>query len=124
MDRPLWQIVLTFLVLGFVLQRGAIASVLYLEGATGPLLLAAYVLQLAAGLATALGLWLGRLWACGAVLLLGASVAATACLEVGLGIRPAVAALAQVLIATVSAGALFVVLKRELGSQELRPPPP
>lgn len=117
MDRPLWQIVLTLLVLGFVVQRGAVASVLYLEGATDPVLLAGYALQLGAGLASALGLWLGRLWACGAVLLLGAAVATTAFLEVGL------AALSQVLVAAVSAGALFVVLKREFGSQEPRSPP-
>lgn len=123
MDRPLWQTILTLLVLGFLVERGTIASVLYLEGAAEPLLLAGYALQLAAGLATALGLWLGRLWACGAVLLLGAAVAATAFLEVGLGIRPALAAVTQVLVAALSAGALFVILKREFGSADLRSPP-
>lgn len=114
MHRPLWQIFLTLLVLAFVVERAAVASVFYLGGAD-PTLLGGYTFQTAAGLVAAAGIWLARPWAPVAILVLGIGVAATASLEVVGGVRPALAAVSQALIAAVSAGALFVVLRREFG---------
>lgn len=116
MERPLWQIFLTLFVVAFAAHRGAAASVLFLGGAEAPALLAGYAFQTAAGLALAISLWLGRAWACGALVALGVGVAATAILEVVAGVRPAVAAVTQVLVAALSTAALFLVLRRELGS--------
>jgi hypothetical protein len=113
MHRPLWQIVLTLLIVGFVVRSGAAAVVAFLaEGE--PSLLAAYAFQTAAGVATALGLWLGRPWVLGALVVLAVAIAASAFLEsLVLGIRPLVTALGEVLIVAVATGALFLALRRE-----------
>ena len=116
MHRPLWQIFLTIFVVGFALQRAAVASVLFLDGSSTALL-AGYVFQCLAAGAAALGLWLGRAWAPGAILGVGVAVAATALLGAMLGTHVPVVAVSEVLVAAVSAGTLFVVLRRELGPE-------
>lgn len=57
-----------------------------LVGPPVPLLLIGFVLQAAFGLAAGVGTWRGAPWAPLAIVLLGASVAATALIEVLLGI--------------------------------------
>ena len=46
-----------------------------------PLLLIGFVLQVVCALAAAIGVWRGRPWAAGAVVLLGVSIVATALIE-------------------------------------------
>jgi hypothetical protein len=117
--RPLWQIFLTLLVLGFVVQRAGAVAFLHLSQGP-PALLAGLALQIAAGLATAAGLWLGRRWVIAAIALLGISVVATALLGVYLGVLPAMLAISQTLIAALSTGALVWVLRYELRSEQPR----
>src|SRR5688500_6254477 len=75
-DRPartLWQIVLAVMLASFALHRGAAAYMAHSGGLGLALGLAA---QSAAALATALGIWLGRRWVLGCVVLLGATLLA------------------------------------------------
>lgn len=115
MDRPLWQIVLALFVMAFVIQRAATGVVLHLGGAA-PALAAVQAVQVAAGLAAALGIWLGRPWAPGALLVLGAAVAAAAIFEgFFLGVRPPLFALSEAGVVAVASGGLALLLHRELG---------
>jgi hypothetical protein len=113
-DRPLWQIVLCFLLLLFGAQRGAEAAMGFL--AQGPrALTAGYGASALAAALAALGIWLGRTFALAAVIALGVTVAATAILEgatVGAAAFPASAT--QVIVAALGAGALVMALRHEL----------
>ena len=79
-DRPLWQIVLSIMVLGMMVQRAAIGITFFLS-AHEPWLVAAYGLQ---GLGGVL-VWASLLWVRGMLLpaigVLGATIAATAALD-------------------------------------------
>jgi hypothetical protein len=79
-DHPLWQIVLSIMVLGLMVQRAAV-GITYFLSAHEPWLVVAYGLQ---GLGGVL-VWASLLWARGmlyaAIGVLGATVAATAGLE-------------------------------------------
>ncbi len=115
MDRPLWQILLAMLLVGLAVERAAVGFVLY-ESALVPALFVAYGLQVAAAVATALGMWLGRPWTIVALLALGATLVAAALLEsLWLGVRPAISAASEVLIVLLSTGALALVLRHEFG---------
>jgi hypothetical protein len=117
MHRPLWQIFLTLFVLVFAVQRGFVGVMFYLEDAEVSSLVLAYGFQTLAGLATTLGLWMGRRWVLGALLVLGTSVAATAILDsFFLGVRPVAMAVGEVLVAALSTGALLLVLRREFAN--------
>lgn len=124
MSRPLWQIFLTLLLVGFVLHRGALAAVLYLDGT--PLLAAGYAAQVLAGCAAALGMWLGRLWTQGALVAVGVAVVATTVLLAtthggGALVLPAVS---QLFVVALSCGALVWVVRREFGGGVGRRPRP
>jgi hypothetical protein len=114
MDRPLWQVFLTLFVVAFVVPRGAIAGVVLLHGSASTLLIG-YLCQTAAALLAAVGLWLDRAWASRAILALGFAAAATALVEVVVGVRPAALAASQVLVAAVSAAILCLILRRAFG---------
>lgn len=120
MDRPLWQIVLALLVASFGVHRGAAAAMLYL-GEGHPALLWGYTVQTLAAMATALGLWLGRAWVVGALLILGIAVTGTA-LFAGffLGAGAVLVAVSQALVVAVATGALALVMHREIGVRERR----
>jgi len=114
-SRPLWQIFLVLFLVSFVIHRGAATFVVY-TGEIGAALFAAYAFQTLAGALAALGVWLGRSWVLGVVLVLGTAVAGTSLLEAFfLGVRPAAGAVTEVLVAAVATGALFLVLRHELG---------
>lgn len=115
MERPLWQILLTLLLLGFLVRRGAVGVMLYLDGAAPAGLVGAYVAQVAIGLVAAAGLWLGRRWVLAALLVLGVAIGGTALLESLLGLRPILAAVAELLVVALGIGALFLILRHELG---------
>jgi hypothetical protein len=75
-----------------------------LVGPSVPGLLIGFVFQAACGLAAAIGVWLGRRWAAGAVVLLGASIAGTWLFEAFvLGLVAYLRALAIAVIALVIA---------------------
>jgi membrane protease YdiL (CAAX protease family) len=115
MDRPLWQIVLAFLLLFFAVQRGAVAAAGYLASGA-PALTAAYAGSALASIVAALGIWLGRGWARGAVVALGIAVVATALLQgatFGAAAFPGTAT--EVILAALGTGALVMVLGRECG---------
>jgi hypothetical protein len=118
MDRPLWQMVLALLLVGFAVQRAAVGFVL-LSGDVQPLMFVAYGLQVAAAVVTAVGMWLGRRWSIGALIVLGVALAATAILEsLWLGVRPAVASAGEILVLALSIGALGFVLSREFRARD------
>lgn len=115
MHRPLWQIFLCLFLLAFIARRVAVAFLVRAEGFE-PVLVAAYALQVAAGLAVVVGLWLARSWTIGAVLALGVLVGATALFEgFFLGLMPGVAAVSQLLVVAVATGLLVLLLRHELG---------
>jgi len=77
MNRPLWQIIMAIMILGWAVQRAAM-GITYYASAREPVLVAAYVIQGVFGvLLWASLLWFRRLVAA-ATALLGVSVAATA----------------------------------------------
>ncbi len=116
MERPLWQILLVILVLAFVVRSTAVAVTAFLASAE-PILLAFPVLQAAAGVAMVVGLWLGRAWVLGALVVLAVSVVASAFVQsVALGVRPIVSAVSEVLAVAVATGALFLALRHEFAT--------
>lgn len=118
MARPLWQILLPIFALAFALYRGALAAAIGPRAPHGSsLFFFAFAFQAAAALVVALGIWLGRRWAAGAVVILGVAVAATAILQVyAVGATAAFAAMSEVLVAALGTGALAYVLRREFGT--------
>ncbi len=74
-----------------------------LVGPTNPLLLICFVLQAAAALLAAVGLWQNQSWAAVAVMLLGGAIAATQLVEVLLGILPYLRAVVVAVLAIVGA---------------------
>jgi hypothetical protein len=117
MDRPLWRILLPILILVLALHRAGLAAFQVLgpaEERAGVLLLA-HGAEAVAAIAAALGLWLGRTWAAWAILALGVALGATGLLQAFyLGVRPPAAAVAQLLAAALGAGALGLLIRREL----------
>jgi hypothetical protein len=59
MERPLWQILFTLTYSAFVVQRAAVAWVLH-EEQRAPILMLLWGVQIAAALATAVGVWIGN----------------------------------------------------------------
>jgi len=117
-DRPLWQILLPLMLVGLAVQRAAVGTALF-AGELGSVIVVAYVLQGLAAVAAAVGVWLGRRWTVGALLTLGAMLIASALLEgFWLGVRPPLASVGEILIVTLSTGALVLVLRRELDETE------
>lgn len=120
MDRPLWRILLPVLILVVAVHRGVLAVVMGLGDAPG-VLVAAHVVEAALAVAAALGLWLGHTWVTGAILGLGVAIGATALLEAFyVGVRPPAAAVAQLVVAAFAAGALAVLIRRELVAPAVR----
>lgn len=110
MARPLWRILLPILILTFAAHRLAVA--LFLD-ARGQLISAGFLLQAVSAVLLALGIWLGARWVLGAVLALGISIAATACLAMWTAGVFAWPYLSQVLVTAVATGILFLVLRHE-----------
>src|SRR5512143_2914986 len=85
-----------------------------LVGQPVPLLLICFVLKAVCALAAAVGVWRGRPWAAGAVVLLGASIAATALVEgFVLGIVAWLHALLVVVLAIVVALIIAAYVNRQ-----------
>jgi hypothetical protein len=111
MDRPLWQIILTMLLAAVALHRLVAGALLYADASV---LLAASALQGVAAAVAAVGMWRGRHWVVGALIVLGVTVVATAVLAAFfLGIVPPLAAISQGLVAALAAGALAVIAHLE-----------
>ncbi|MDX1649396.1 MAG: hypothetical protein R3263_06040 [Myxococcota bacterium] len=114
MDRPLWRIFLPILILVLGIQRAGLAAMSFL-GETHPLLGVAHGVEVVVAVVAAVGLWLGHVWSAGAVVALGVALAATTLLEgFYLGVRAPVPAVAWVLMYAIAAGALGLLLRREL----------
>jgi hypothetical protein len=118
MDRPLWQILLSLLIAGLALQRGAALLALHaagggVEGAA----LGLFAVQGAAALLAALGIFLGSAWAIAALVALGGVLVASTALEAfWLGIRSPIGAVSTMLIVALSTAALALVLRHEFSS--------
>ena len=107
-DRPLWQIVMSIMILALSAQHAAAGIALY-ASAHEPWLIAAYAAQGTAGvLLWASLLWLRRLIYL-AVVLLGASIAATAALAGFVLDRLAPSAALVQIVGAVVLSALFMV---------------
>ena len=112
-DRPLWQILIPIFLLGVAAHRAALGFALY-ESEMGPAVTAAYGVQAAAAVATAVAIWLGRAWAVGVLVVLGILLAAAALLEgFWLGLRPPMASVSEMVMIALSTGALALVFRRE-----------
>lgn len=123
MDRPLWQMILSFFLVAFAVHRGAAAAMAWL-GEAHPALFLAFAAETLAALATAVGLWFGRRWVIFALVVLGIAIAATAILEsVVIGAAAIPYAAARVLVAALGTGALAMVLRHELRGEPERPRP-
>lgn len=117
MDRPLWRILLPILILVLALQRAGLAAFQVIGPAEerAAALLLGHGAEVVAAVAAALGLWLGRTWAAWAIFGLGVALGATALLQAFyLGVRPPASAVAQLLAAALGAGALGLLIRREL----------
>ena len=85
-----------------------------LLGQPVPLLLIGFILQVVCALAAAVGVWRGQPWAAGAVVLLGASIAATALIEAFvLGIVAYLHALLVAVLAVVVALIIAAYINRQ-----------
>jgi hypothetical protein len=110
MDRPLWRIFLNVALLAFVAQRAAGVAMAYLAHAN-PLLIGALVLPCIAGVAAAIAVWVGRKME-GSLIALGATVVATAVIEVAvIGGIAAPSAIAQSMFAVLSVVGLIFLLR-------------
>lgn len=111
--QELWQFFLAVFLFFFAVQRGAMAVMFELSDA--PLVLvAAYGIQVVAGLMTAVGVGLGRLWSVAALIVLGICVASTALLEgFFLDLRSPFVAVSQLLVVAIMTGALALLLRYE-----------
>lgn len=113
LSRPLWQIVLGFLLASLALHRGA-AAVIGFAGALPREIALGLAMQAVAAIASAAGLWLGARWTLAALLTLGVGIAATAIAHAAVvGAAAVPAAIAQVLVVAVGTAALVLVLRRE-----------
>ena len=120
MDRPLWQILIPIFLLGVAAHRAALGFALHASH-MGPSVVAAYGLQTAAALATALAIWQGRSWAVAVLLVLGMLLATSALLEgFWLGLRPPIVAVGEVMMIALSTGALALVFRHEFSGDRDR----
>jgi hypothetical protein len=115
--RPLWRIVLAVMLASFALHRGAAAYMAW-TGELGEGLAAGLAAQAAAGLATAVGVWLGRRWVLGCVLVLGATMLVLPVLAaLTHGAAAAVTALSATLGFGLGTAALYFYLRHELTAE-------
>jgi hypothetical protein len=111
--RPLWRIVLAVMLTSFALHRGAAAYIAW-DGGLGEGFALALGAQSAAGLATALGVWLGRRWVLGCIAVLGATLLAAPLLAaLTQGMAAALGVLSGALVFGLGAAALFFYLRHE-----------
>lgn len=113
MDRPLWRIVIPLLIVGFAVQRGALAAMAVLSEAPLGIAVGA-ALQVAALLALALAIFLGRSWALAAAVGFGLAIVATAALQAA-AFGPAFfpRALAQLIVALVVVAGVGWLVRHE-----------
>jgi hypothetical protein len=111
-DRPLWQIVLSILLLSFAVQRAGAAAIAWGAGprewaiATGVEAVAACV--------AAVCLWIGGRPAAIGIVVLGVALAASAALLVFVfGASALPAAVSRILVAAIGAGGFYWVFRRE-----------
>lgn len=87
-----------------------------LVGPLVPLLLVGFVLQAVFGILAAIGVWRGATWAPFVILLLGASVAATALFEVLLGVLAPLRAVFDAVVAILVAVLMAAYVRRAASS--------
>jgi hypothetical protein len=102
--------------IGLILAGYGIYTALYLPpmllGPPMPFLIVAFVWQVVAALAAAVGVWRGQRWASTAVLLLGAGIVATQLIEVALGVPPYLRAVMVSTLAIIGALVLASYVRR------------
>jgi hypothetical protein len=114
MDRPLWQIVLSILLLSYAVQRAGAAAIGF-GGAMPRELAVASAIEAGFAVVAAIGLWIGGRWAGITIVALGVAVAAHAAMLVFvLGAAAVPAAASRILIVALGAGAFFWILRHEL----------
>lgn len=114
MDRPLWQILLSLLLLGLGLQRALLAWTAGMAGLDAVAVVAGICAALA--VATAVALWAGHSATIALLVALGIALAAAALLEAfAWGVRPPVTAISMVIVVALSTGALALALRHEFG---------
>lgn len=110
--RPLWMIVLGFLVGGFAVQRGSAAAIAFSTGLPAPVWFALGV-ECAVGVALSVVLWVGSRTSVGAAVALGIASALSAVAQLAaLGTAAAPAVVARALVGLLLAGALVYGLRR------------
>jgi hypothetical protein len=118
--RPLWMILVGFLVLSFAIQRGAAAAFAYAEGGPAQVWLA-LAAECAAAAALGLGVWTGARWAERAAWLFAAIAIAAAAVQGGaLGLAALPTAIARALVVALGAAALIHVLRRHSAARAAR----
>jgi hypothetical protein len=120
-SRPLWRTVLSVILASFALHRGAGAYIAW-DGGLGAGLAVGLAMQAAAGLATALGVWLGRRWVLGCVVALGATLLGLPVLAAFThGTAAALGALSATLVFGLGTAALYFYLRHELAAERREP---
>jgi len=115
MNRPLWQLLLTILVVGFVLRRAALVLGFDLAEEGVPIaLVAGYGVQLVAGLLAGLLVAIEHRFVLPALATLGVAIAATLGLELALLAGPSRFEIASGTMALAATVALYAGLRRAI----------
>jgi len=114
MDRTTALLLIAVGLAGYGVYTAAYVPAM-LVGPPMPFLLIGFVLQVVCALAAAIGVWRGRRWAASAVLLLGASIAATALIEGFLGVVAYLRALLVAVLAIVTAMIIAAYVNQRRG---------
>jgi hypothetical protein len=86
------------------------------EEQRAPILMLLWGVQIAAALATAVGVWIGSRWTVATLLTAGASLVISTLVEsLALGMQPLLAASAEILIVVLATGGLAVMLRSRPG---------
>ena len=110
MNRPLWQILFTLSFAALAVQRAIVGYTLH-EGALDPLLAVTWAAVIASALVTAVGVWIERSWAVGALVATGAFLVAGAIAQAWRDVYPLSATIAEVSIVVLLTAGLALALR-------------
>lgn len=114
-DRPLWRIMLSSLLVAFVGYRAIYIWGLATVDRASPVILAGYLVQCAAGVIAAVGLFFARRFTRVAILALGITIAATALLRgMAFGTMGLLWASAQALVVLIATAVGWAILGHEI----------
>lgn len=112
MNRSTALLLIAIALVGFGVYRALYVPGMLIDPQV-PLLLIAFILQAAFGIAAGVGVWLRASWATTAIALLGATVVATALIEVLLGVIAAFRALLDAGVAAILTVLIIAFVRKQ-----------